>query len=74
MQGFLKNSKIKRENQRKSAAILRLDILEIQAQKALRHKAFRKITEKIFRILQEFLVGVNLRSIVDPLMGSKIAI
>jgi hypothetical protein len=48
MQGFLKNSKIKRENQRKSAAFLRLDILEIQAQKALRHKAFRKITKKIF--------------------------
>ena len=48
MKGFLKNSKIKRENQRKAAAFLRPDILEIQAQKALRHKAFRKITEKYF--------------------------
>jgi hypothetical protein len=48
MQGFLKISKIKRENQRKSAAFSRPVILENQAPKALRHKAFRKITEKIF--------------------------
>ena len=45
---FLKISKTKRENQRKSAAFSRPVILEIQAPKALRYKAFRKITEKIF--------------------------
>ena len=73
MQGFLKISKIKHENQRKPVAFPRPVILEIQAPKALRHKDFRKITKNIFRNFQEFLVGVNLRSIVDPLMGSKIS-
>jgi hypothetical protein len=48
MQGFLKISKTKRENQRKSAAFFRPVILENQAPKPLRHKAFRKIKEKIF--------------------------
>ena len=72
MQGFLKISKVKHENERKSVAFSRPAILEIQAPKTLRHKAFRKIAKNIFRNFQEFLVGVNLRSIVDPLVGSKI--
>ena len=74
MQGFLKISKIKHENQRKSVAFSRPVILEIQAPKALHHKDFRKIAKNIFRNFQEFLVGVNLRSIVDPLVGSNMLI
>ena len=62
---------MKHENQRKSVAFSRPVILEIQAPKALHHKVFRKIAKNIFRNFQEFLVGVNLRSIVDPLMGSN---
>jgi len=48
MQGFLKNSKIKHENQRKSVAFSRPVILEIQAPKALYHKAFEKMQKKYF--------------------------